>query len=146
MPMLQDLDSLASRLRQLVLQSRDLQAERTELQERVAQLARERDALREQLDQREAEHTDIAARLAQHAQDAQLQSQRHAAELLQAQAQAGSQHDTLQRELFQCQGERDQAVARLQSSHAHSQRLRSAAQQAHGLVDSLLMRLPGAED
>jgi len=49
-----------------------------------------------------------------------------------------------QQELFSCQGERDQAVTQLRASQAQAQKLKSAAEQAHTLVDTLLLRLPEA--
>src|SRR3546814_19924925 len=56
MPMLQDLDSLAARLGQLVQFTRQLQTERVALHARIKSLEQERNALREQLEHRESEH------------------------------------------------------------------------------------------
>jgi len=142
--MLQDLDSLADRLRQLVARLHDLQTERARQQTVITALQRERDDLRERLDQREAECADARAKLAQHTQQDAEQRRQHAAQLEHVQAQSGQARAQLQQDLFQCQDARDQAVAQLQTSQAQSQRLRSAAQQAHSLVDTLLLRLPGA--
>ena len=47
--MLQDLDSLAARIGQMVQFARQLQTERTALQARLKNLEQERDALRKQL-------------------------------------------------------------------------------------------------
>jgi len=143
--MLHDLDTLVARLRQLLAHVRALREERAEQQRLLARLQREHVTLSQELEQRVKECCDLHEKLAQRQQLDQEQAQQHAQALAQAQQQAGRAHAQLQQELFQCQGERDQAVVQLQASREQSQRLRSAAQQAHGMIDTWLLRLPGAE-
>src|SRR3546814_18322091 len=69
MPMLQDLDSLAARLGQLVQFTRQLQTERVALHARIKSLEQERNALREQLEHRESEHQAVIQSLEQHDSD-----------------------------------------------------------------------------
>jgi len=124
--MLQDLDSLAARLQQLVTRVQALKAERAQQQITITDLQRERETLRRHLAQSEAEASEVRAQLAQCSQnDARARAQ-------------------WQQELLSCQGERDEAVTQWQHTQAQVQTLKSAAQQAHLLVDTLLLRLPEA--
>jgi predicted nucleic acid-binding Zn-ribbon protein len=132
-PMLQDLDSLAARIGQLVQFARQLQSERTALQARLKNLEQERDALRDQLHRREAEFSEMAQRIASH--EAQVQA-------LQADAEAAQA--TLQVETSRYKGESDFYKQKLATSQADTSRLRDVADKAKDHIDSILMRLPGA--
>ena len=77
--MLQDLDSLAARIGQMVQFTQQLQNERAALQTRLKSLEQERDTLREQLQHSEAQRSELAASSGEH--EVQLKS-------LQAEAQA----------------------------------------------------------
>src|SRR3546814_751874 len=83
--MLQDLDSLAARIGQMVQFTRQLQSERAALLARLQNLEQERDALRDQVQRREAEYSSAAERVAAH--EAQIHSY---------QAQAQAEQATLQ--------------------------------------------------
>jgi chromosome segregation ATPase len=131
--MLQDLDSLAARIGQLVQFVRQLLSERTALQARLKNLEQERDALRDQLQRREAEFADMTNRVDGH--DAQVRA-------LQADLEAAQA--TLQVETSRYKGEADLYRQKLAASQADTSRLQSVADKAKEHIDSILMRLPGA--
>lgn len=131
--MLQDLDSLAARIGQMVESTRRLQDERSALQARVRSLEQERDALHDQLQRREADYSSVADRIAAH--EAQVQS-------LQAQAQATQA--TLQVDLSRYKTECDSIKQRLVATQSDASHLRLVADKAKNQIDSILMRLPGA--
>jgi len=143
-PMLQDLDSLAARLQQLLTRVQALKAERAQQQITITDLQRERETLRKHLAQSEAEASEVRAQLAQCTQNDARAREQHATELAAAQSQAARARAQWQQEFFTCQGERDDAVTQWQHTQAQVQTLKSAAQQAHLLVDTLLLRLPEA--
>lgn len=132
-PMLQDLDSLAARIGQLVQFTRQLQNERAAVQARLKSLEQERDAMRDQLQRREAEYSDLSASMGAH--DAQLRT-------LQAEAQAAQSRQ--QTELAQYKAESEAYRQRLAASQADTSRLRGVADKAKEQIDSILVRLPGA--
>lgn len=132
-PMLQDLDSLAARIGQLVQFTRQLQNERAAVQARLKSLEQERDAMRDQLQRREAEYSDLSASMGAH--DAQLRT-------LQAEAQAAQSRQ--QTELVQYKAESEAYRQRLAASQADTSRLRGVADKAKEQIDSILVRLPGA--
>ncbi len=131
--MLEDLDSLAARLGQLVQHSKQLHAEKAELQARVLGLEQERNALRDELKRREAEYRELAESNADHQTRVDI-----------LRAEADSIRITLQGEVERCQAERDTLRRQLAASQADSARLRAVAGQAQQQIDSILMRLPGA--
>ncbi len=131
--MLQDLDSLAARIGQMVQFARQLQTERTALQARLKTLEQERDALRDQLTRREADSSSMNERIAIH--EAELQALRAEAEASQA---------TLQIEATQYKSECETFRQRLAASQVDADRLRVVADKARESIDSILMRLPGA--
>ncbi len=132
-PMLQDLDSLAARIGQMVQFARQLQTERTALQARLKSLEQERDALRDQLSRREADYSSMNDRFNVH--EAEVQAVRVQAEATQA---------TLQIEATQYKVECDAVKQKLAASQADASRLRLVAGKARENIDSILMRLPGA--
>ncbi|TAL89531.1 MAG: hypothetical protein EPN46_02170 [Candidimonas sp.] len=131
--MLQDLDSLAARIGQMVQATRLLQADRDTLRARLKSLEQERNALRDQLARREADHQSIAGRLDQ-----------HRAEVESVRAQADAAQAELQVEASRYQVEYEAMRHDLQVSQADSQRLRAVAGIAKERIDAVLMRLPGA--
>lgn len=131
--MLQDLDSLAARIGQMVQFTRQLQSERTALQARLKNLEQERDALRDQLQRRETEYSSAVERAAAH--EAQIHS--HQAEAQAAQA-------TLQVDVSRYRAEAESFKQRLAASQADTLNLRQVADKAKEQIDSILMRLPGA--
>lgn len=131
--MLEDLDSLAARLGQLVQFTKQLQSERASLQARVNSLEQERNALRDELKRREAEFDELAQNSADH--QARLDIVR---------AEADSIRISLQTEVERANGERENFRRQLAASQADSSRLRAVASQAQLEIDSILMRLPGA--
>jgi len=131
--MLEDLDSLAARIGQMVQFCRQLQSERTALQGRVAGLEQERNALRDQLKRQEAEFGELAESSADH--QARLDILR---------AEADSVRISLQGEVDRCKAEYEVLRRQLAASQADSSRLKVAAGQAQLQIDSILMRLPGA--
>ncbi|SHI23786.1 hypothetical protein SAMN04488135_1159 [Pollutimonas bauzanensis] len=132
-PMLQDLDSLAARLGQMVQFTRQLQTERAALQARLKNLEQERDALRDQLQRREADYSSMTERFNVH--EAEVQALRAEAEATQA---------TLQIEATQYKVECEAVKQKLAASQADTSRLRQVADKAKEHIDSILMRLPGA--
>jgi chromosome segregation ATPase len=132
-PMLQDIDSLAARIGQMVQFARQLQAERAALQARLKNLEQERDALRDQLSRREAEFASTTERANSH--EAEMQALRSEAEAAQA---------TLQVEAMQYKTELEVAKQKLAVSQADTSQLRVVTDKAREHIDSILMRLPGA--
>ncbi|TEA78169.1 hypothetical protein [Allopusillimonas ginsengisoli] len=131
--MLQDLDSLAARIGQLVQFTQQLQGERAAMQARLKSLEQERDVLRDQLQLREAEIASVAEVSADH--ETQLEALR--AEALAAQSQ-------LQQDVVRYKADYETIRQQLQASQNDSSRLRGAADKARTQIDSILMRLPGA--
>lgn len=131
--MLEDLDSLAARIGQLVQFSRQLQSERTALQARIIGLEQERNSLRDQLKRREAEFAELTESTADHQARVDI-----------LRAEADSIRVSLQGEVERCQAEHETLRRQLASSQADSSRLKAAAGQAQLQIDSILMRLPGA--
>ncbi|HUH58748.1 MAG TPA: hypothetical protein VL001_01590 [Candidimonas sp.] len=131
--MLQDLDSLAARIGQMVQFTRQLQAERTALQSRLKGVENERDLLRDQLQRHQAEYALMAERVQN--QEAEVQALRTQAEAAQA---------TLQGDATRYKAECDIVKQQLTVTQADTSRLRLVADQARTQIDSILMRLPGA--
>jgi Multidrug resistance efflux pump len=131
--MLEDLDSLAARIGQLVQFSKQLQSERVALQARVIGLEQERNALRDELKRREAEFNELAESKADH--QARLDILR---------AEADNVRVTLQGEVERYKSEQESLRRELAASQADCARLRAATGQAQLQIDSILMRLPGA--
>ncbi len=131
--MLEDLDSLAARIGQLVQFSRQLQSDRTALQARIIGLEQERNALRDQVQRQQAEFSELAESSASH--EARVDILR---------AEADSVRLSLQSEVERCKNEYEALRRQLAASQADSSRLKAAAGQAQLQIDSILMRLPGA--
>ncbi len=131
--MLEDLDSLAARLGQLVQHTKQLHAEKVALQARIIGLEQERNALRDELKRREAEYSELAESNANHQARVDI-----------LRAEADSIRVTLQGEVERCQAERETLRRQLAASQADTARLRTVAGQAQAQIDSILMRLPGA--
>ena len=131
--MLQDLDSLAARIGQMVQFTRQLQSERTALQARLKALEQERNALRDQLERREAEYQSMAERLERH--QTEVDAVRAEAEVSQAELRVNA---------ARYQAECEAARHSLQASREATTRLRSVAGAAKDRIDTILMRLPGA--
>ncbi len=131
--MLEDLDSLAARIGQLVQFSKQLQSERTALQARVQGLEQERNALRDELKRREAEFAELAESTA---------DQQTRVDILRAEA--DSIRVSMQTEVERQRAEHEALRRQLAASQADSARLKAAAGQAQLQIDSILMRLPGA--
>jgi len=131
--MLEDLDSLAARLGQLVQFTKQLQSERASLQARINSLEQERNALRDELKRREAEFNELAQSSAD-----------HQARLDIARAEADSIRISMQTEVERASAERENLRRQLAASQADSSRLKAVASQAQLEIDSILMRLPGA--
>src|SRR3546814_20838375 len=133
MPMLQDLDSLAARLGQLVQFTRQLQTERVALHARIKSLEQERNALREQLEHRESEHQAVIQRLEQH--DSEVDAVRQQSE---------ATHAQLRTELSHYQTEYVNMKEQLLSCQSAVSRLHVATSTARDRVDALFIRLPSA--
>ena len=131
--MLEDLDSLAARLGQLVQHSKQFHAERAELHARISGLEQERNALRDELKRREAEFNELAQSSA---------DQQTRVDILRAET--DSIRVALQGEVERCKAERETLRRQLAASQADSSRLKAVAGQAQLQIDSILMRLPGA--
>ena len=131
--MLEDLDSLAARIGQLVQYSKRLHAERASLQQRVNGLEQERTALREELKRREEEMQALASDTAD--QQARVDILR---------AEADGVRAAMQAEVDRCKAEVATLRQQLAASQACTARLQEAAGQAQSQIDSILMRLPGA--
>ena len=132
--MLQDLDALSQRIRQVVQLARGLQSERTALQDRVRQLEQECQALKDQQLRESEEFSRMSARLAHHDQEIQAareESGQHRAALVSELRDHQIRSDSLQRRLVQVESERDN--------------LREAATGAQQQIELILERLPGAE-
>ncbi|MDN5843492.1 MAG: hypothetical protein L0H54_08625 [Alcaligenaceae bacterium] len=132
--MLQDLDSLAERIRQLVGLTRQLQAERTSLQARVRQVEQEIAGLKDQRAGEHKEFTLMSERIARHSQ-----------EIEDVQSEAQAARGALDRQLLEQQAQSEALRLRAEHSEANCQRLRSVAGGAQQQIDLILMRLPGAE-
>ncbi|MER1966952.1 hypothetical protein [Castellaniella sp. GW247-6E4] len=132
--MLQDLDSLAERIRKLVQAARQLQAERGTLQARVRQLEQECNALKDQQIREQDEFTRMSERVAHH--DHELQSVRD--EALAARA-------ALEDQVRGQKGQSDALRERLEHAESDRDKLRQVAQSAQEQIDLILERLPGAE-
>ncbi|NYT87002.1 hypothetical protein [Pollutimonas harenae] len=131
--MLQDLDSLAARIGQMVQFTRQLQNERAALLARLKNLEQERDMLRDQLQRSEAERTELSASTGTH--ETQLKMLQAEAEAVQARQQS---------ELSHYKAESEAIGQRLAASQADTSRLRLVASKAKEQIDSILVRLPGA--
>ena len=132
MPMLQDLDSLAARIEQMVKHTRQLHTERAAMQTRLKTLETERGQLSEQLQQREAEFNGMARKLAEHESSVQV-----------AQEQAIKAQAQLQLELDQYRQRCTATEAQLLQSQQTTKRLSIVSDQARQQIDSILVRLPG---
>lgn len=131
--MLQDLDSLAARIGQMVQFTRQLQTERSALQAQLKVLDQEQHALRDQLQRQERDFSLAKQQLAQH--ESQFQSQ---------QTQVQGQLLVAQQELERYKVLSESLSQQLQLSQTDAKRLRVAADQAKESIDSILVRLPGA--
>lgn len=131
--MLEDLDSLAARIGQLVQFSKQLQSERSALQARINALEQERNALRDQLKRRETEFAELAESSADHQARVDI-----------LRSEADSIRISLQGEVERSKAEHETLRRQLAASQADSSRLKSAAGQAQLQIESILMRLPGA--
>lgn len=131
--MLEDLDSLAARIGQLVQFSKQLHSERVALQARISTLEQERNALRDELKRREAEFTELSANNADHQARVDI-----------LRAEADSTRVSLQGEVDRCKAEHETLRRQLAASQADSSRLKAVTSQAQTQINSILMRLPGA--
>lgn len=131
--MLQDLDSLAARIGQMVQFTRQLQTERSALQAQLKVLDQEQDSLRRQLQLREHDYSLVEKKLSEH--ESQIQSQ---------QSEAQSQLLALQKNLEHYKTQSETLSQQLQVSQADVKRLRFVADQARENIESILVRLPGA--
>lgn len=131
--MLQDLDSLAARIGQMVQFTRQLQTERSALQAQLKVLDQEQDSLRRQLQLREHDYSLVEKKLSEH--ESQVQSQ---------QSEAQSQLLALQKNLEHYKTQSETLSQQLQISQADVKRLRLVTDQARENIDSILVRLPGA--
>lgn len=131
--MLEDLDSLASRLGQLVQSTRSLQDERAGLLARIKSLEEQCNALRTELSGRQTDYDAMSQRVAEHDQHVR-------------QMQLQFEHDTqsLKEQAVRAQTQADHLAERLQATQESASMLRQAAQHAKARVDSILERLPGA--
>ncbi|MBV6272329.1 hypothetical protein KVP09_05295 [Alcaligenaceae bacterium CGII-47] len=132
--MLQDLDSLAERIRQLVGFTRQLQAERASLQARLRQLEQECSVLKDQQVREHDEFTRMSERVARH--DQELEAVR---------AQAHAEHAALAAQVHEYQTVSEANQLRIERSETDRDRLRQVAHNAQEQIDLILMRLPGAE-
>jgi len=131
--MLQDLDSLAARIGQMVQFTRQLQNERAALQARLKSLEQERDVLRDQLQRREADYASASESMAAH--EAQVRA---------LQAEADAAQVSLRSEADRYKSECESIKQRLAASQADTSHLRLVAGKAKEQIDSILVRLPGA--
>src|SRR5690606_25232297 len=132
--MLQVLDALSRRIRQVVQLAQSLQCERATLQARVRQLEQECQALKDQQLREGQEFARMSERLARHDQELQNvrdEAGQHRAALESQVRDHQIRTDSLQRRLAQVESERD--------------RLREAASGAQQQIELILERLPGAE-
>jgi chromosome segregation ATPase len=132
--MLEDLDSLATRIGQLAQVARQSREAHAASSQRVQALEAERNALRQQLADSQASNTDLKVK-ADSADERVLAVQQEA----QRDAQA------LRQQLSQVQAENQSLRQLLESEQSQSSRLRFAAEQARSRIDSILVRLPGAQ-
>ncbi|MFC4202994.1 hypothetical protein [Candidimonas humi] len=131
--MLQDLDSLAARIGQVVQSMRLLQAERDTLRARLKNLEQERNELRDELARRDADQRSATERLEQH--QAEVDAIRTQSDAAQAELRVAAER---------YQAEYESVRHELQASRADASRLRAAAGTAKERIDAILMRLPGA--
>lgn len=132
--MLQDLDALSQRIRQVAQLARDLQSERAALHAKVRQLEQECQSLKDQQLREGQEFARMSERLARHDQELQAareESGKHRAALESEVRDHQIRSDSLQRRLIQVESERD--------------RLRDAASGAQQQIELILERLPGAQ-
>ncbi len=132
--MLQDLDALSQRIRQVARLAQGLQSERATLQTRVRQLEQECQALKDQQVREGEEFARMSERLAHHDQEIQAareESSQHRAALESEARDHQIRSDSLQRRLIQVESERDC--------------LREAATGAQQQIELILERLPGAQ-
>src|SRR5699024_10766667 len=129
---LQDLDSLAARIEQMVKLARQLQADRTALQARVKALEAERDQLGGRLQQRESEIQAMAGNLAEIEERMKT-----------SQAQASQVQTQLQLELDQCRERCDNTERQLHESQHMAKQLSIVSEEARRQIDSILTRLLG---
>lgn len=132
MPMLQDLDSLAARIEQMVKLTRQLQDDRTALQARVKALETERTQLNTQLQEQKAEFSTMASKLSDY--ESHIQA---------AQAQADNAHKQLQLELDESRQRCSDTEQLLLQSQRTTKRLSIVSDEARRQIDSILVRLPG---
>ena len=132
--MLQDLDALSQRIRQVAQLARDLQSERAALHAKVRQLEQECQSLKDQQLREGQEFARMSERLARHDQELQAareESGQHRAALESEVRDHQIRSDSLQRRLIQVESERD--------------RMRDAASGAQKQIELILERLPGAQ-
>lgn len=132
--MLQDLDSLAERIRQLAGFTLQLQAERAALQARIRQLEQECTALKDQQAREHSEFTLMSERVARHDQELEF-----------VRAEARAERAELDARVHDQQVQAQANQHRIERSEADRDRLREVAQGAQKQIDLILMRLPGAE-
>lgn len=153
--MLQDLESLAARIGQLVELTQKLQSEHDALVQRAGTAEQQRDALQEQLQRQEIEYKDVAAQASRHQaemnalrsqSEAALQQLRQQAEQTEARlkSEAASSVAHLQEQLERQKAEQAAVHRSLQASQTESSRLQQAVDAAKQRIDAVLMRLPGA--
>ena len=134
-PMLEDLDSLAARIGQLVQSTRQIQSERAGLLARIKLLEQERDGLRAQLIERETQYASMAQRTQEHDQN-----------IAALRAEFGREQQVLKEHLNQAHGEARALHQLLDHSQAENARLRFAAEQSRIRIESRLERLPGPQE
>ncbi|MCI2809137.1 hypothetical protein [Eoetvoesiella caeni] len=142
--MLQDLDTLAARIGQLVQLVRQLQAERTAMQSQLVRMEQERNALRDLQARQQAEHAAATQRLAEHSSEVDTVRAQADASLEALRAQAESAQLELRLEVSRYRADYEKAEQSLQTSATESARLRAVAVAAKERLDALLERLPGA--
>lgn len=133
--MLEDLDSLAARIGQLVQSARQMQAERANVSARLKLLEQERDSLRAQLLDRETQYASMNERVQQHD---------HYVDQLRAEFQR--EYKALQEESGQMLHKLKELQRLFEQSQDQNRQLRAAAEKSRVCIDSLLERLPGPQD
>lgn len=142
--MLQDLDTLAARIGQLVQLVRQLQAERIAMQSQLVRMEQERNALRDLQTRQQAEHAAATQRLAEHSSEVDAVRAQADASLEALRVQADAAQLELRLEVSRYRADCEKAEEGLQSSLTESIRLRAVAVSAKERLDALLERLPGA--
>lgn len=132
--MLQDLDALTQRMRQVARLVRDLRAERGAFQERIHELEQECQALKARQAREHEEFTRMSERLAHH--DRELQS---------AQEESARAHALLEGQIHDHQAHVESLQKRLSQVESDRDCLRDAASGAQQQIELILERLPGAE-